>query len=223
MSSWARLNSDYVRHPKVIRLCALLKDPEGDRYLPRLLAWCAGNCENGTLPLEMARDDFEAACRWRGKRGQLFELLVEVRLVDVTAETASVHDWEAMNGAHIREIRRDRERKRTYSQSPNGNSGGNTNGVSTGVSEARSVGRSNSVSETFSALPSTPLPPSRGARKRRARVEETERPDGMRYANGVPAVDRLRPGNAGEGRVIHLGTQEASDWLDADPIPKANP
>jgi hypothetical protein len=68
-----------------------------------------------------------------------------------------------------------------------------------------------------------PNPPSRGARKRRARVEETERPDGMRYASGVPAVDRLRPGNAGEGRVIHLGTDEAAEWLNGVPLPKAIP
>lgn len=205
MSAWARLNSDYLRHPKVIRLCALLKDPDADRYLPRLLAWCAGNCENGSLPVEMARDDFEAACRWRGRRGHLFDLLVEVRLVDVTADTASVHDWEAMNGAHIRETRRDRERKRSFPLNSSGNSGGNSNGESTGYSEARSVGRSNAPEQH------PPNPPSRGARKSRARTEEA---NSLRYANGVPAVDRLRPGNAGgPAPVIRLGTEEAVERL----------
>jgi len=109
--SWCRLEPGYFRHPKTLRLIALLKDSDADKYLPRIWAWAAGSLESGTLPEPLARRDFEAAALWDGPRGQLFDALVSVGYVDVTVGIATLHDWHVYNGYQQRESRRLRERK----------------------------------------------------------------------------------------------------------------
>lgn len=109
--SWCRLDSDYLRHPKTVALCALLDDPEADRYLARLWSWAAGNCPTGILPAAHARFDFELAARWRGPPGRLFDALVDCRLVDIVQGQALIHDWSVINGHHLRESKRKSERR----------------------------------------------------------------------------------------------------------------
>jgi len=110
--SWCRLDSGYVRHPKTLALCDILKDQRADGYISRLWAWAAGSCEAGMLPVSRAPRDFEGAVGWEGPPGALYSALVKVGLVDVVQGMAIIHDWSVWNGAHLREARHDRERKR---------------------------------------------------------------------------------------------------------------
>jgi len=110
--SWCRLDSGYVRHPKTLALCEILKDQRADGYISRLWAWAAGSCEAGMLPVSRAPRDFEGAVGWEGPPGALYSALVKVGLVDVVQGMAIIHDWSVWNGAHLREARHDRERKR---------------------------------------------------------------------------------------------------------------
>jgi hypothetical protein len=117
-------------------------------------------CETGVLPEASAAIQLEGAAMWTGEPGKLYRALVQAGWVDLRQGLALLHDWETLNGAHIREGRRDRERKRRISGASGGNSGGDLPTVRTDGRTDVANGRTPDTTTTrFAALPQPPAVP----------------------------------------------------------------
>ena len=105
---WFALWSDFPDHPKTVRLCARLRDPNAGMYVVRLLSYCARFAPDGRIP----KDLLEHAAGWGKMPGRLGELLVECGFVELDGDAYVVHGWEERNGAHVRKRERDAKKPR---------------------------------------------------------------------------------------------------------------
>ncbi len=120
---WFALWSDFSDHPKTIRLCARLGDPNAGMYVVRLLSYCARYAQDGRIPKDMLN---HAAC-WK-RRSSLSQVLLECGFIESEDDQWIVHGWTERNGAHVRKHAKDNEKpsasRRNPDKTPRGVSAG---------------------------------------------------------------------------------------------------
>lgn len=97
MNSDFRISVCFVDHPKTTALVNAV-GPRACEYLLRLFTYCATQSIDGTLPSrggtqKDAAAQTEAMCRWQGKRGKLFQALLDCGWVDQADGVYTVHAW----------------------------------------------------------------------------------------------------------------------------------
>ena len=94
-----RLNVEFFRHPKTVKLKNRL-DLDGVVSLIKLWMWAAKNRPEGLLS-NLSIEDIEIAAEWQGKPGVLHGTLVTLRWLDTVTdegnETYALHDWRDHN------------------------------------------------------------------------------------------------------------------------------
>jgi hypothetical protein len=132
---WFKVATDFPGHPKTLRLCALLGDPNAGMYVVRLLAYCAAYASDGRVPLDMLAH----AAGWKRQRvaPEFLASSLETAGFLVCTEThAEIHGWDEWNGAHVRKCAKDNARPRSDYRVPRAGTsrdlGGNLSGSRAG-------------------------------------------------------------------------------------------
>lgn len=129
---WFKLDSDFDEHPKTVRLCTRLRDPNAGMYVVRLMAYCSKHAPTGRVPSDMV----EHAARWGKKAGAFVAAAVETGFLEAEGAAFILHGWDERNGAHVRKAAKDNARPRSdYRvplQNPARGNGGNQRGSSAG-------------------------------------------------------------------------------------------
>ena len=119
-AKWIRLETDFVDHPKVMRLAALLGSDEADAgwYVLRAWSWVSRFCPTGHVR-DIDGTAMESACKWSGERGRLLEAMVssgwfDTWDIDGTRAGVEAHDWDEHQGKVASRAAKERERKRAY-------------------------------------------------------------------------------------------------------------
>lgn len=83
-----------TRHPKLLDLCSQLHcyRPTAIGYLTLLWEFAAEYAQPGDVG-RYGEKRLEAACGWRGKRGELIRAMYHSGWLDLAGEVWSVHDW----------------------------------------------------------------------------------------------------------------------------------
>lgn len=119
-AKWMRIETDFVDHPKVMRLAAHLQVPEAVAgwYVMRAWSWVSRFCPTGQVR-DIDGTALESACKWRGTDGNLIEALVASQWfeewdIDGTRAGIEAHDWPEHQGCVAAKAAKERERKRAY-------------------------------------------------------------------------------------------------------------
>lgn len=119
-AKWIRVETDFVDHPKVLRLAVALGGTEAEAgwYVLRAWSWLSRFCPTGQLR-DTDRDALESACRWRGAPGELLAAMVcsewlETWDIDGTRAGWAAHDWPEHQGKVADKAAKERDRKRAY-------------------------------------------------------------------------------------------------------------
>lgn len=92
MASDIRLSTEFLDHPKVVKLMRRL-ELKGLFALLRFWMWVAENRPDGDLA-HMDAEDIEIAAKWDGESGALVAAMRAVRLLDGDEGSYAVHDWQ---------------------------------------------------------------------------------------------------------------------------------
>lgn len=113
-AKWMRVETDFVDHPKVRRLAAILNDPLAGWYILRTWAFVSRFCPTGQI-WDIDGTTLETSCEWRGERGKLLEVLVQIGILDALKDGGwEAHNWTEHQGRVAVRASKDRERKRAY-------------------------------------------------------------------------------------------------------------
>jgi hypothetical protein len=107
--TWFELDVDFHDDPKVKALCSRLRNPCADSYVSRLYAYCYKHATD-RFPPESAADTLEDVCRWRGRKGVLFDALFAVEVLEREAGRVVVHGVKARLAPHLAKREADRIR-----------------------------------------------------------------------------------------------------------------
>lgn len=120
---WFQVDSDMVRHPRVVRIAHKLRIPLARAIGHVVMFWScvAEHAEWGDLTT-ISDDEVEVWSQWNGPRGKWAAALVDVGLVDAARQ---VHGWRERHERFLLERERkqrerlaDRERKRRQKDNP---------------------------------------------------------------------------------------------------------
>jgi hypothetical protein len=106
---WFELDTDYHDSPKVEALKSRLRNPEADAFPSRLYAYCYRHAQDRFDP-EVAPHTIEAAAKWRGRRGFLFDALFAVGILEREAGKVVVHGVSERLAPHLAKREADRTR-----------------------------------------------------------------------------------------------------------------
>ncbi len=106
---WFELDTDYHDSPKVEALKSRLRNPEADAFPSRLYAYCYRHAIDRFDP-EVAAHTIEAAAKWRGRRGVLFDALFAVGVLERDAGKVVVHGVSERLAPHLAKRESDRVR-----------------------------------------------------------------------------------------------------------------
>lgn len=119
-AKWMRIETDFVDHPKVLRLATILGVSEADAgwYVMRTWSWMSRFCPAGQVR-DIDGTSLETSCKWGGEPGQLLAALVRAEWLetwdsDGTPVGWQVHDWAEHQGKVAGKAAKERERKRAY-------------------------------------------------------------------------------------------------------------
>jgi len=87
---WFELDVDFSEHPKVLALCATLREPLADAYVARLWAYCYRQATD-RLPGAAGPGMVELAARWRGRPGVLVAAMLEAGVLDRDGQDLVAH------------------------------------------------------------------------------------------------------------------------------------
>lgn len=112
--AWFAMDCNIFTDPEVLAFSqrAGMDIEEAVGHLARLYAWAAqrGN-ETGEMP-PLPPKELASIWRWRKKPEALVALLLECGLLRQREEGVFLHQWGELNGRYLRNLRKDRERKR---------------------------------------------------------------------------------------------------------------
>ena len=106
--TWFELDVDFHDDPKIKALCSRLRNPCADSYVSRLYAYCYKHATD-RFPPESASDSIEDICRWKGRRGFLFDALFAVEVLERDGKVV-VHGVRDRLAPHIAKREADRIR-----------------------------------------------------------------------------------------------------------------
>ncbi len=87
-----RLDTDFFRHPKSVKLCRR-HGAEGVLSLLRLWSFAAANRPTGALD-GLDSEDLEIAAAWTGSPGEFVKTLLELRFLEQNDGAFRLHNWE---------------------------------------------------------------------------------------------------------------------------------
>ena len=148
-AKWMRVETDFVDHPKVMRLARHLKVDEAVAgwAVMRAWSWMSRFCPTGQVR-DIDRDTLEDACKWSGGKGELLSALVSVGFFEEEPDgSLEAHDWTEHQGKVASNAEKERERKRAYRarkaagvpEMSHGTSHGTDDGTKTGRPAQRDV------------------------------------------------------------------------------------
>jgi len=101
---YLEIDEGFLDHPKTIRFCALMQNPEASIYLIRLWTWACRSAPDGNLS-GMGSYEVEMAVRYRLLDGKCYDAMVRSGFVDVTEDgCATIHNWATRTGAAIKRM-----------------------------------------------------------------------------------------------------------------------
>jgi hypothetical protein len=106
---WFELDTDYHDSPKAEALKSRLRNPEADAFPSRLYAYCYKHALDRFDP-EVAQHVVEAAAKWRGRRGVLFDALFAVGVLERDGGKVVVHGVAERLAPHLAKREADRIR-----------------------------------------------------------------------------------------------------------------
>lgn len=113
-AKWMRVETDFVDHPKVRRLCTTLGNQQGGWFVLRLWSFMSRFCPTGHLR-DIDGTSVETECEWSGTPGKLISALVECEFLDEKKSGGwAVHDWDDHQGSVAAKAQKERERKAEY-------------------------------------------------------------------------------------------------------------
>lgn len=113
-AKWMRVETDFVDHPKVRRLCTTLGNHQGGWFVMRLWSFMSRFCPTGHLR-DIDGTSVETECEWSGAPGKLISALVECEFLDEKKGGGwAVHDWDDHQGRVAAKAQKERERKAEY-------------------------------------------------------------------------------------------------------------
>jgi hypothetical protein len=149
---WFAVWSDFAEHPKTLRLCARLADPNAGMYVIRLLAYCARYAQDGRIPGDM----LEHAAGWK-RRSSLSQVLLECGFIESEEDRWILHGWAERNGAHVRKHAKDNARpsapRRNPDKTPRGVSAGSRAGEERRGEEKKEASCAGSASDAPREIP----------------------------------------------------------------------
>ena len=110
--TYLNLDTRYFDHPKTRRLIGIL-GRNSDVYPLKLWAYAAEYHEETGDLSSYTDSDLEEICGWRGVKGKLIEVLVEVGFIDRVGDKTQLHNWQEHEG-HIAALK---ERNRANAKS----------------------------------------------------------------------------------------------------------
>jgi hypothetical protein len=110
---WFELDVNFHEDPKIKELVSRLRQPLADSYVSRLYAYCYKHATD-RFPPESASDTIEDVCRWKGRRGVLFDALFGVEVLEREAGKVIVHGVAARLGPHLAKRIVDAERQKRH-------------------------------------------------------------------------------------------------------------
>lgn len=108
---WFELDVDFADNPKVRELASRLREPLADAYVARLYAYCYRHAVDRFDPCHAATT-IEEACRWKRRRGGLYDALFSTRFLERDAGKIVVHGVAERLGPHIAKRHSDAARQR---------------------------------------------------------------------------------------------------------------
>lgn len=108
---WFELDVDFHEDPKVRALASRLREPLADAYVARLYAYCYRHARDRFAP-DVAAETIEEACRWRGRRGVLFDALFAVEVLEREGGKVVVHGVAERLAPHLAKRLTDATRQR---------------------------------------------------------------------------------------------------------------
>lgn len=113
-AKWMRVETDFVDHPKVRRLCTTIGNQQGGWFVLRLWSFMSRFCPTGHLR-DIDGTSVETECEWSGTPGKLISALVECEFLDEKKGGGwAVHDWDDHQGRVALKAQKERERKAEY-------------------------------------------------------------------------------------------------------------
>lgn len=119
--SWLRIESNFVKHPKVGRLSALLDISKGEAgwLIMSALSWFSQFRPTGQVEGQHRDSDaasLEDFCEWTGPRGRMLRAFITAELIDDTPETGGFeyHSWPEYQGKVKASAEKERQRKADY-------------------------------------------------------------------------------------------------------------
>jgi hypothetical protein len=119
-AKWLRIETDFVDHPKVLRLASVLRDDEAAAgwYVMRAWSWVSRFCPTGQVR-DIDGTALESACKWRGPAGELIAGFLESGWFDEWDKEGQkmgleAHDWSEHQGRVASKAAKERDRKRAY-------------------------------------------------------------------------------------------------------------
>jgi hypothetical protein len=97
---WFELDTDFSDGPKIAALKARLREPLADAYVARLYAYCYKHVRDRFEP-DVAAEVLESAVKWRGRRGRLFDALMQVGVLERDAGKVVVHGVAERLAPHV--------------------------------------------------------------------------------------------------------------------------
>lgn len=87
------LDEGFLEHPKTLRFCREIRDPNGSVYLLRLWIWATRSAPDGELA-ELEPEDLEDTLRWRGEPGACYRALICTGFIDENDDgSRCIHNW----------------------------------------------------------------------------------------------------------------------------------
>lgn len=108
---WFEMDVDFHDSPKIEALASRLREPLADAYVARVYAYCYRHARDRFDP-EVAQGTIESAARWKGRRGNLFDALMSVGVLEREAGRIVVHGVAERLGPHLAKREADAERQR---------------------------------------------------------------------------------------------------------------
>ncbi len=119
------VDEDFPEHPKTVRFCAVIGDPNSWTHLFKLWRWCCKFQHDGDLT-SYSNSEIEQAAGWTGETGVFFQAAADAGFLDIQRatrngeRTCTVHNWMNRQGKALSKLISERDRLRKYRLSKRG-------------------------------------------------------------------------------------------------------
>jgi len=112
---YLEIDEGFLTHPKTLRFCGRMQDPNAVAYLLRLWTWAARSCPTGELA-GMEPYEIEIAVQYRLLDGKCYAAMAAAGFIDEeeTGAPSRIHGWMERTGGAIKRMAEEAARKKLY-------------------------------------------------------------------------------------------------------------